>query len=267
MPPKSVCPVCTYANPRRNPRCEACGAVLDADAEPERPARPRGALWLDLEPKAAPKSSAPDAPDVLVTLRDVVVAPPPVVRPMASVDGPELIGDPAEAPRPRAPSPPPAQRSRAEQRAAVRRARRRARTDVVPSTEVLVYDADEDGRAPLCGWLRAFGFEVCQTADPGEAWALVRLRRFAAVFVDVPFDDRDGGAGVQLCKLVKSQSRDRGEAVLLVLASRALSHVERVAAELAGCDAFIVKPATRGAVAGVLDRHGIALPSDARGGG
>jgi hypothetical protein len=52
---------------------------------------------------------------------------------------------------------------------------------------------------------------------------------------------------------------------LLVLASAALQPMDRVRAELAGCDETIVKPVTRGSVAGALDKRGIALPVDPRG--
>jgi CheY-like chemotaxis protein len=40
--------------------------------------------------------------------------------------------------------------------------------------------------------------------------------------------------------------------------------VERVRAELAGCDAFLLKPVSRGAVAQALEACGVALPIDSR---
>ena len=40
--------------------------------------------------------------------------------------------------------------------------------------------------------------------------------------------------------------------------------MDRVRAELAGCEEIIAKPVTRGSVAAVLDSRGIALPADRR---
>ena len=53
------------------------------------------------------------------------------------------------------------------------------------------------------------------------------------------------------------------ECVLIVVTGSARP-LERVRAELAGCDAFLHKPVSRGAVAQALEACGVALPIDAR---
>ncbi len=95
--------------------------------------------------------------------------------------------------------------------------------------------------------------------DPARARALSLARPFAVVFVDVPLDGSDGGAGIELVKHFQGQAE-----ALLVLVSAALRPLDQVRAELAGCDATLGKPVSRGSVARVLDSHGIALPADAR---
>ncbi|MDE2274783.1 MAG: response regulator, partial [Burkholderiales bacterium] len=146
---------------------------------------------------------------------------------------------------------------KAARRAEVRRAMQRDIPQI--ATEVLVMDPDRRAREPLCSLLRAFGFEVAVADDPARAWALSLARPFAVVFVDVPLDGSDGGAGIELVKHLQGQA-----GALLVLVSAALRPVDQVRAELAGCDATLGKPVSRGSVARVLDSHGIALPADAR---
>jgi CheY-like chemotaxis protein len=216
----------------------------------------------------------------VLTLLDVVTVPiaeavPPVEA--CSPDVEELVrSDPEprpavdlEQPEPPAPSGPakagPAA-SKAQRRAAVRRARQRNRGaaagEITPA-DVLVCDADEAGRETMCALLRSFGFTVHVANQAQDALPLIASRRFVAAFVDVALDASDG-AGTQLCQTWREVDQRRGTQTLLVLATARLKPMERVRAEMAGCDEILTKPVTRGNLAGALDRHGVVLPADPR---
>lgn len=249
------CPHCQSANPTGQAHCGSCGARLSSAEEVA--GRPRGAIWIDPPPPVRDTVPVP----LVVTLRNIdpLTAPParaPAPKP------PELVGHPDDRPITS-----PNATSRAARRASVRRAMRRAQQAAGDSpADVLVYDPDDEARECIGVWLSAFGFTLHSVRDVGEAWAIVSTRRLAAVFVDIVFDDSDGGAGVELCKRVKAMSRQRSDvrATLLVLVSRRLAPVEQVSAQLAGFDECLAKPVTRGTVAGVLDTHGVAMPLDSR---
>lgn len=255
MPALLPCPHCHSANPVGQAYCGACGTRLVGGEVSAGP--PNGALWLNTDNTLPPTLPGP----LQVTLRNIdrEIAIPPPPAPPAKL---ELVGHPDDLPVTS-----PNANSRAARRAAVRRALRRAQqADGDMPTDVLVYDSDPEARVAISVWLAAFGFTLHAAEDIGEAWATASTRRLAAVFVDIVFDDSDSGAGIELCKRVKAASRQRGDArpPLLVLVSRRLSPVEQVAAQLAGCDECLVKPVTRGAVAGVLDKHGVTMPADSR---
>jgi hypothetical protein len=68
-----------------------------------------------------------------------------------------------------------------------------------------------------------------------------------------------------LCHQTRERSRVPGERrPLLILSAAKLSATDRVRAGLAGCNEILVGRVTRGALAGLFDARGIALPSDAR---
>lgn len=249
------CPQCLSANPAGQAHCGSCGVRLVGALAPS--GAERSALWLDAPP---PRDTVPVP--LVVTLRNIDKVIPAPAPPPPAPAAPELIGHPDDLPITS-----PNANKRAARRAAVRRALRRAQQAAGDSpTDVLVYDPDDEARERLGVWISAFGFTLHSVRDIGEAWSVASTRHLAAVFVDIVFDDSDGGAGVELCKRVKAVSRQRGDArpTLLVLVSRRLAPVEQVSAQLAGCDECLVKPVTRGKVAGVLDTHGVAMPLDSR---
>lgn len=292
--PTQRCPACHTRCDEDAERCPVCGTPLgEAVTAPGRLSPPDGALWLDDLDKPEAAHAAPaiptlmpaaddedDPPPVHLTLREIE-APPPAPRTSASGDDLVAIADPLavrfddlppvfdEIELPAAPPPPAVptaealERDRAARRAEVRRARLQGLErggDQVP--EVLVVDADDGTRAQLVTLLLAFGFGVHSVAVPAKAHALLDGTGFTAVFADVPLDGRDDGAGIAFCKHAKLPVD--GQAPLLIYMAQAPTAIDRVRAQLAGCDDMIPKPPTRGHVAGVLDMHGIALPSDAR---
>jgi CheY-like chemotaxis protein len=244
------CPVCDRVIAGDAQRCGACGTDLgdwDTHPSPLQPSAPTyssGALWLD---------------DLAVPKRTSTETDP-------SKSAPQLSEDKVQPPR---------SSSDAELRSALKTARRaevrRARRQDFSTytafssadSEVLVVDPDPGSRAQLCSVLGAFGFDVLAVGDATAVPFLAASRDFAAAFVDIDTSAVDGGDGIDLCKQFRGEAQRAGTMVLVLVVAQ-LRPVDRVRAELAGCDETILRPVTRGIVARVLDARGIVLPSDAR---
>ena len=114
--------------------------------------------------------------------------------------------------------------------------------------------------------LRILGFTVFQATTASEAAAQAASRPFSAVFANVAFDgERDGGLGIAMCRTVKTVGQRHGtETLFVVVVSQGLSPMDRVRAELAGCDETLVQPVRRADIARVFDTRGIPLPYDPR---
>lgn len=166
--------------------------------------------------------------------------------------------------------------ARMSAKAAARRAARRARMAAAASTpgaadappDVLVLDADGAARDHLCRLLEQFGFCAYPARDCAQAMWLLDRRQFSAAFVDVPLDGHDGGAGTEICQRVTSRDALAPGTALaaLFIVTRRATPADRVRAVMAGCHAVLLKPLSRGDVAGALDSCGIRMPIDARGG-
>lgn len=294
--PHVPCPECRHDCEVDAETCAACGARLQVPldlpdvSEPSGtrpdPVSAGGAIWFDdldgdienappvhltlraLDAVApAPAASQPeafaDAPTARVEMPEGVVVADPMA-PREDVSGPPVYDEivlPSREPTPEA-----LEQQRAERRASVRRARLRALAatagygDRVP--EVLVVDEDDGHRAQLVTLLLAFGFGVHSAASPEKALTLLESTPFVAVFADVELDGDRGGAGIEMCRRAKELADDAP--TLLVFVAKSADPIGRIRAQLAGCDDMIVKPVVRGNVAGVLDMHGVALPTDAR---
>jgi CheY-like chemotaxis protein len=210
-------------------------------------------------------AGVPQDEPLFITLRDVEL-PPPVTASRPGDEG--LVQSDAELQSVPWLGDPEAERAeqRAARRAQVRRDRFRAAADAARSEpaapQVLVLDADPASSGPLCELLQGFGFEVVVLPEmpiQPAPWPYV------AIFVDAARTAPDGVDGIDLCKQVRELSRAPGGTTpVLVLVTQPLKPVDRVRAQLAGCDETVYKPWARGSVARVLDARGIALPSDAR---
>jgi CheY-like chemotaxis protein len=286
----NLCPACRRANAVEARQCQGCGARLEEpDTQPLRvqTRASAGAIWLDdlaSPPGQEPPVTGrlpPAGPTLSLTLLDIDAVPSvgsvsPVLKqgsdieelvvsdpePRPAMIFPEIETPPSEEPRKAA-----LLGKKAERRAAVRRTRLRGKKAADPElalTDVLVCDAHEGEREAMCSLLRGFGFHVYAVNRAEDALPLLVSRRFVAAFVDIALDESDGGAGVQLCQKWHELDQRRGVHSLLVLASAALQPMERVRAQMAGCDKILVKPVTRGSLAGALDSHGVALPADPR---
>lgn len=292
------CHACYRDTPAGAERCEACGAALDAIVT-----RPQllheldkrassGAIWLDdltrplpLDDPAPAADTVPGSlPEFAITLLEVKAGAPvgaqwPVEsalpwaealvwsdhepRPRPSYDSAvtEVTSQAAEPSTVRA-------NRKAERRAAVRKSRLRSKpaaSGESSAAEVLVFDPDEGQRDRLRKLLLGFGFRVHAVGRADEAAALAESHTFVAAFVDFVPDATDGGAGLDLCQKVRAGGGCNGVTdTLLVLTATILQPMDRVRAELAGCEEIILKPVTFSSVAGVLDSRCIALPTDRR---
>ena len=282
------CLPCCCVSPADADRCEACGTALKAVVTQFDKRASSGAIWLDdLTPQAqaGPSSGAASVPGTLpelaITLLEVEAGAPvsaqwsvasalpmvetlvlsdhePRPRPAYAAAVTEVTSQAAELTKVRP-------NRKAERRAAVRKSRLRGKPAAggeSTASEVLVFDPHDGERDRLRNLLHDFGFRVHAVGRADEAVALAKSHTFIAAFVDMVPDAADGGAGLDLCQRVRAAGRCRdGTDTLLVLTATRLKPMDRVRAELAGCEEIILKPVIRSSVAGVLDSRGIASPA------
>ena len=94
---------------------------------------------------------------------------------------------------------------------------------------------------------------------------MLAAKRYAVAFLSIIFDGSAAPASQDLCARVKAPPTHASDTVcVLIVVTGSARPLERVRAELAGCDAFLLKPVSRGAVAQALEACGVALPIDAR---
>ena len=124
--------------------------------------------------------------------------------------------------------------------------------------EILLIGPRGPSRDHLNALLRALGFAVHGMSEPLGAIALMRSRRFTAVFVDVESVDAQT---LDLSQRLVPDERSRAVGALVLVAAR-LRAVDRVRAGLAGYDEVLVKPVAPGAVVRLLESKGIVLPLD-----
>ena len=180
---------------------------------------------------------------------------------------------PALASQPAPPTPPPVVDARNAAKARARTAARRARlthSNTDPGAleqlrDVLVFDADPDAAHHLRGLLELFGFRVHMAGDVTQAADVLSRRALVAAFLDIALTSADHGDGLALIQTIHELPRSVGHptpAVLIVTAE--LKPAARVRAALAGINAPMIKPVTRGDVARALEACDVQLPADAR---
>lgn len=159
--------------------------------------------------------------------------------------------------------------AKAAARAAARRARLRQRpasgAGQAPPADVLVLDDSEIARRFLAKLLGDFGFRVEAVADSAELQRALATRPYSVVFLDVVLGPDDASDGIELCQGIRSIAWPPGHvAPRVMMVSGAARPSDEVRARLAGCDAFLRKPISRGSLARALEACGVELPSDAR---
>jgi len=155
-------------------------------------------------------------------------------------------------------------------KAAAKRASRRARlaqsaADAADTPhDVLLLDASPEPVA-LGLLLEVFGFRVQRVGTIAAAMSVLERTPLAAAFIDVDVQDATGFDGLHLCHRIKHRLVPLARTVpAVMLMSAHDSAAERVRASLAGCDAFLTLPVTRGDAARALESCKVALPTDPR---
>ncbi|MCB2020012.1 MAG: response regulator transcription factor [Burkholderiaceae bacterium] len=123
----------------------------------------------------------------------------------------------------------------------------------------------ERANAELGALLQVFGFHVHPATFSADALALIAGMPLAAVFLDVAPGSEEDMDGLELCMEIKQRRAALAGAVppVFLLANRD-SAAGRVRAELAGCNALLIRPVTRGDAARALEAADVALPADQR---
>lgn len=266
-----LCPICRYPYRPTATRCEACGTVWEEEDTVPSPLSGPGAhvegvdlqvsaLWLHDLGLPAPRSAGEGRPRLAgITVREFRFASGSSASPVATridVPAPPVAASPADHAT--------LAEIKAARRATVRQARRSSVPPQQTVSDVLVMDADAITRYEVDDLLGGFGFRVRPVATLAQAALLAGFHPFAAVFVAVPPGAIDGEVHY-LFEHVRATGRRAGVApAVRVLVAAQWSPVDRVRAELAGCEATLVRPVSRRDVARVLDANGVVLPRDPR---
>ncbi len=167
-------------------------------------------------------------------------------------------------------TPEPSAVDRRATKAAAKRASRRARlaqsaADAADAPhDVLLLDASPEPVA-LGLLLEVFGFRVQRVGTIAAAMSVLESTALAAAFIDVDVQDATGFDGLHLCHRIKHRLVPLARTLpAVMLMSAHDSAAERVRASLAGCDAFLTLPVTRGDAARALESCKVALPTDPR---
>ena len=248
----------------------------EPDAPPPPPLPPLPPLTLrEVEAMSAPDDDGATPADPLPP--GVVVSDPDAQPPQALVKrlaAGAAAAAPPQARRGSTPAPPAdtaadaTVSTKVQRRAQVRRkvlANKGHPVATATLADVLVLESDDAARVQLCALLEAFGFRTHPVQSTMQAVRMLAAKRYAVAFLSVIFDGSAGPASHDLCSRVKAPPVHAHDTVCaLIVVTGSARPLERVRAELAGCDAFLPKPASRGAVAQALEACGVALPIDAR---
>ncbi|HRP27279.1 MAG TPA: hypothetical protein PLG77_02465 [Burkholderiaceae bacterium] len=249
--------------------------VSDAEAPnaaaPETPT-PRAGLEAAARPEPAPRTPARRsrsqpalAPEDFETISPAAIpestpAPAPTQAPVrAPIQEPTAAKLQSASAQERA-------AAKAEARRRSRRARlaQSGRAGAESLCDVLLL-GPERADAGLAAQLQAFGFQVHHASYSADVLAFVAELPLAALFLDVaPGSDEDMD-GLELCMEIKHQRVALAGPVppVFLLANRD-SAAGRVRAKLAGCDALLIRPVTRGDAARALEACDVTLPKDER---
>jgi CheY-like chemotaxis protein len=223
------------------------------------------------EPPARPHSPVvDDDAEPAPALGEIEVEDVPVPESVAHAEPPLTDPAPATAPPPSAHKRALTSAERAEAKAEARRRSRRARLAQAgragaESLRDVLLLGPERANAELGALLQVFGFHVHPATFSADALALIAGMPLAAVFLDVAPGSEEDMDGLELCMEIKQRRAALAGAVppVFLLANRD-SAAGRVRAELAGCNALLIRPVTRGDAARALEAADVALPADQR---
>jgi|SRR5690606_10707814 len=107
------------------------------------------------------------------------------------------------------------------------------------STRVLIIDGSEDGARTLAALLESAGYETLIASNGSQGLALFESNSPDAVILD---PDLPETSGYEICRRLRAQA---SSARLLIIALTGWTrHSDRVAAYEAGCDHYVLKPAS-----------------------
>ena len=115
---------------------------------------------------------------------------------------------------------------------------------------VVVVDDSKTIRRSAEVFLAQEGYKVMLVDDGFKALGTIADHHPQIVFVDVMMPRLDG---YQTCSLIKRNPDYRRIPVIMLTSKDGL--FDRARGKLAGCDDYLVKPFTREALIGVIDRH------------
>lgn len=219
-----------------------------AEPQGEKAAEPSSDIsvpgFLTADPDA-PEMSTADLPQLDVPASPSTPPPPPWSKPKPPAAPPKNL-EKAMA--------------KARRRANVRRSRLLADGPAPDMPrDVLVLEGDGEARASLCQLLELFGFRPHTAITVAEAEGLSARTEHVAVFLGM---GGDAAAAAELCRHLMERAKGRPRAVIAI--GDAKRHTDRVRMELAGANAILTRPVTRGELARVLDDCELPLPHDPR---
>jgi len=115
---------------------------------------------------------------------------------------------------------------------------------------VVVVDDSKTIRRSAEVFLAQAGYQVLLVDDGFKALGTIVDNKPQVVFVDVMMPRLDG---YQTCSLIKRNPDYRHIPVIMLTSKDGL--FDRARGKLAGCDDYLVKPFTREALIGVIERH------------
>ena len=117
--------------------------------------------------------------------------------------------------------------------------------------EVLVVDDSEVARRYLEKRLQHLGFTVYTAGSGEQALPLLGQRPFEFVFLDVSMEGVDG---FELCRHLRKHPLRGYQRPVVIMVTGRTSAVDRIRGTLAGCDAFMSKPASESDLVRTLAR-------------
>lgn len=108
-----------------------------------------------------------------------------------------------------------------------------------PAARALVIDDSLSARTQIALCLEKLNIDVTVAKDAQHALSQIHERFFDIIFLDVILPDMDG---YQVCKLIKKDPMTRRVPVVMLTSKG--STINRLQGSIAGCDRYLVKPAT-----------------------
>ena len=168
---------------------------------------------------------------------------------------------PAAAPGARRPSPWHQAHDEARQRSA-------AKLRAQDAPRVLLVDDSDIALHFLQRQLLPYGLEIDFARDSERAMTLLHQRQYGLVFLDLDLGEESRVGGLALCSQIRAMPRPADAGPLsVVIVSAFHDPVHQVRGTLAGAAGFLGKPLEPGALARIMQRHGLSAAAPAPPGG